>query len=445
MSNPYHLIEPGEDAQVLKEFEYIESIAHAVAYQAPARKSGEVFHIKDVDGINRAYSVRKIITDHTGLVGEILIPAKSNSESKIIISWTGTHNMGSLHVDLQRAPGEDSYRKREHQILGQINDAVGIVFEKTKMPVAISVTGHSLGGALAQLTINTCQRAIAENLHDQFLVTNQIVKAIQIKKIKSDFKKQIDAHADFPVNQNEIPHELRNNLTHVSQLTIGTWNSAGILKAVERNSNVLAQLLESVGVHQVARFGMVKGDGVQMSGEGSIFSKAPASDVKILKVKIHESGLKETLVKVALLGLAAMGIVSVGFSHWRSDDALNKCEKPKKKAATDEAVSGTGFCVAAIVGLIGVQMISQIRKHTATHFQGEMTSPINYKIYHNNSQVEQQKLKQKLQDKSILLQTMPAQYGLYCLRHLGAATSIVSNKASQLLSSSKTSSQTIVM
>jgi hypothetical protein len=445
MSNPYHLIEPGEDAEVLKEFEYIESIAHAVAYQAPARQSGEVLQIKGIDGISRAYVVRKIITDHTGLVGEILIPAKSNPESKIIISWTGTHNMGSLHVDLQRAPGEDSYRKREHQILEQINDAVGIVFEKTKLPIDISVTGHSLGGALAQLTINTCQRAIAENLHDQFLVTNQIAKAVQIKKIKSDFRKQIDAHADFPVNQNKIPHELRNNLNQVSQLTIGTWNSAGILKAVEQNSNALSQLLESVGVHQVARFGMVKGDGVQMSGEGSIFSQAPASDVKILKIKINESGWKETLAKVAMVGLAAMGIVSVVLSHLRSDDALNKREKPKKKAATDEPLSGTGFGIAAIVGLIGIQLISQIKKHTATHFQGEMISPINYKIYHNNSQVEQQKLKQKLQDKSILLQTMPAQYGLYCLRQLGAATSIVSNKATELLSLSRASSQTMVM
>jgi len=150
----------------LKDFSLTEALAHSDlgggAYGAPKRKNHQTVEIKgstEEPGI--LYRVVKLNTNASGLVGEILCPVDPKQSDQIIVNWTGTHNGGTLLADLERAPGEDSYRAAEIELLNQINTQVAAHTAQTQQPVNLLITGHSLGGALAQLNFHSLQRATA--------------------------------------------------------------------------------------------------------------------------------------------------------------------------------------------------------------------------------------------------------------------------------------------
>lgn len=258
-----------------QEFAHAEVFAHSttVAYGASTRTPGSTVSVEGVE-----YKVQRIETENQGLVGELLIPAVPTDNHTIYISWTGTEGIASLWLDTEHAPGAASYQKEETQILAQINDAVKAHYEQTKQKVNLVMTGHSLGGALAQNCFVSLQDAIVQHSENP--------ESDETKKRESSY--------------------LTN--TFIQGLQLGVWNSAGVPKAVAERSNENAAKLKKAGVTQSAYYGMVAGDMLQTVGQGSILSAVNPDDalVQILKVTGNEGYYRKLVSMMVAVGGTAL-------------------------------------------------------------------------------------------------------------------------------------------
>jgi hypothetical protein len=281
----------------LQEFSLIERLAHSDtgAYGAPDRDDGVVYSIPAQNtGRPTLYEVIKLNTSSMALVGEILVPMDPKESQKIFINWTGTHSVCTALADFEKTPGEESYRREEKRILQQINDVIKNYYKKTNLKANIVVTGHSLGGSIAQNTWNSIQRMIARHFYEDGLSNKPAYKS---------FYHAIYLDIDTNENQGCLKLSCDQLSEHyIESLTLGIWNSSGVLKAVEKNSHQLAQIVYYSGVKQRALFGMVEGDPIQTIGEGTILSNVDSDFVEISLLKINSSYKDHICKSSSILG-----------------------------------------------------------------------------------------------------------------------------------------------
>lgn len=359
--------------QELKMFAFTEALAHSDegAYGALARNDGDVITINGI-----AYRTSAIRTRYTGLIGEILVPLVPSPEHAVCINWMGTYSAGTALADFESTPGADSYRKDEALILAQINAAVGDYRAKTEHKVDLMFTGHSLGGALAQMTIQSVTRSIATNLNDTHKEDDEITETF----LRSEIQYR---EASKGKGVGRIPRASRTHLNaeSVGSITLGVWNSAGVSHAVENNTNQLAGIVSNAGVQINAMFGMVAGDGVQRTGQGSVFSNTSDKEarVSILKVKGFEGYGKKCLFFGAS-ALAGAGLLISGAA----------------------IPIGIGALLGGVV--IGLTPIvkATLDGHISNHFVGDKKNKVEATLFRNNTPMGQKAVCDKLTNKSPL-------------------------------------------
>lgn len=388
------------DQKLLAEFSAYEGVCRSLASQAPYRKTGHQLLIKAVSGEYCFYQVWQIVTEHPGLVGEILTPAEGNDDSKVIVSWTGTRSAHSALIDLESAPGEESYRASEHIILAQINVAIALVADRTKRPVEVVFTGYSLGGAVAQLTLNTCQRAIATNMLEFANECADHEFAHTLYQINSCFKTQILLESKTK-EINDVPFNCRSHFHHVDLLSLGVSAHAGVLKAVERNSNALEPILEKAGIHHVARFMILKGDLVPKIGPGTVLTETERADVAILQGYPAEPTFKQ-MTQYAVTG-ASLGAM----------------------------VGPVTATAGALVGFCAPLAKATLQAHTNYLFDETGECQFNHALLSNQHGEGSMDVKATLQKKTKLFETPGVQKGLYFLRHLPGRVQTLSQQSTE--------------
>ncbi len=399
-----------EYTDTLSQFSFTEKLAHSDtgAYGAPQREKEAIVSIKDpVNGELIDYKVTPIKTKATGLVAEIFRPVDPSKSNQVCINWTGTCSLGTVLADLEKTPGEKSYRNEEFSILKQINSVVEDFAEQSTDKVDVIVTGHSLGGALAQQCFHSIQRALATNIFQKQLETGNLDDAATWIKAEQAYREDLGSkRANM---HQEIPSSIRSSLNTntIGSLSIGTWNSAGVLKAVETNSNTLAGYLSQAGIKLKGLFGMVGGDAVQTTGQGNILSDVAPEDaqVQVLKVDKNQEGyFKKVFFSVAGATLGT----TIGLF-----------------GAVILAPAMLLLAPLGILGGVSLAMLPMAKAtalaHTSKHFTSEEETSleegaIKCALYRNNTPESRNIIHDKLTNKSAFLQNTvlrAAQRGLY--------------------------------
>ena len=76
----------------------------------------------------------------------------------LFISWRGTVNEAHIRADLQNAPADASFAENRGLFLSTLDDKIGSLNHQDKLNIVFF--GHSLGGAIAQLSIDAVTTAI---------------------------------------------------------------------------------------------------------------------------------------------------------------------------------------------------------------------------------------------------------------------------------------------
>lgn len=388
-ADSFVLIEDAEgiDAErdSLREFALGANLAHNLAYQN--NPSLQTFKIKEADNVEREYQTLPIRSGHNAIKAEMYLPVNENDQSTIYVNFTGTCDLPSLHADLERNAGEQVFHRNKSHIMAQIGDAVRQVSERTGKPVTLHFAGHSLGGALAQHGMNETLRYLAKNLQnqtdDQALKT-QILDAD--KKLVSEIKKNNSRTV------NALSEETAEQFSNVNAVKISTWDATGVSKEVEDYSNEISSLLINHGHAIQARYGMIAGDFVQQTGQGTVLSDSDA-DVNVLKLDLGHEGFRSNLLKSFLTGAAC---VAAGF-----------------------ALGPFAAGVLGTAGFLARAAAPTLQAHTSpagcfnsnndlcrSEFEG-----IPYHKLHNNTPEGRAKVKARLQNKSGLLQFTPVVIG----------------------------------
>lgn len=239
---------------VVQQYKTNSWLARQEAYCIHLRQDGDIItdpHTKI------AYRSQRIQTDSNALVGEILIPVDTKHQNSIRINWQGSYNKDQWVSDLEKSPAVKTFKRNEASIMAQINNAISQHVSPGKK-VEVAVTGHSLGGALSQMTFHALQKG---------LVNGTI------------------------------------NAQNVSGLAVGTCNSPGVTKKIEQSSNTLCHQVHNMGITQKALFAMVGGDAVQTTGQGTILSNVDPKMAEVNLIKIH-TGKEKLYQKTAAAGLA---------------------------------------------------------------------------------------------------------------------------------------------
>jgi hypothetical protein len=340
----------------LMDFAYTEFMGHGSAYKIREREEkraeGELIieNIMDRDGVVREYAIYKLEAGHEAIAGEVYIPIDP-SNANIHITWKGTDDGAGISADVsQEAPAEHSYRKRETTILKQINDVVGLVKQRSGKNPSINITGHSLGGSVSAMCHNSILRGQAYNL------SNELVNAGN-KQDLGRIEKLMACNADYSNSMRDIsqayttqlPSDTRNHLSDIGELFIGTWNTACVNPALQKNSTELLGLLNLQNTRYIQRIGLVGGDAVPTAGSEQ-YLRGVSSDL-----------LDQQLLKVSA----------------DIDEGFYKTFAEASAVAAGGAVIGTAFgpvgtWVGGTVGFVAGGLViggtKTLLAHTASHF-----------------------------------------------------------------------------
>ncbi len=207
------------------------------------------------------YIYHPIVHEH-GLTGFALTPASGVGEIKI--GFRGTKDKAGVGRDLSPvAAGHDAFSRKKHAILERINEIVGQEVQRLNeaqldTQIAVSVGGHSLGGADAQSAMTL--------LLEGMCVANK-------------------GHVPEKFSRSQTEH-----LQHIQNLRLQALNAPGVAKdVVWRAEHAAKQLKKLAPEKQIsAYYQRVRRDAVNVAGQGHLFTQNVAAsivNVKALKFK----------------------------------------------------------------------------------------------------------------------------------------------------------------
>ena len=102
------------------------------------------------DGHNYSSSMT-MYSPHNALKSVVSIPKNADgSRDKIFIGWCGTKSVEQLICDLEDAPAAIIFSHYKQHFLAYVNNIIAEMTQDGQNKVDIILTGHSLGGAIAQ-------------------------------------------------------------------------------------------------------------------------------------------------------------------------------------------------------------------------------------------------------------------------------------------------------
>ncbi len=290
-----------EDIIIFKKFAYYEDLAHRLAYENLVDIGNTVqLNLLNYNEKKEIATVTRIPIENHSIVAYILAIESEdpNLPNKVQVIWRGTHDLGSAIADLDPiSPGYQEYLKDRTTILSTVNETIKSLKKKNGKPISLGSYGHSLGGSLAQVFAVDVMDAITQN------------------KINSNYKKQ--QHQKTKSNEDilknikqfvmEIPESSRDAFSNVKNITIGTFNSAGVSTNTVDRANAFDMYLHNKVPKEerpmISYFaGLNDGDGVQQTGESTILSHSDKSHVYLLKTNINNEYYKKMLKNSLYLG-----------------------------------------------------------------------------------------------------------------------------------------------
>jgi hypothetical protein len=305
-----------------------------------------------------------------GLIGEVLIPENPN-DNTIYIAWAGTHSVGTVKADAERAAGEQSFRKNEDIIMGQIIHPIADFYQQNpKRKLKIKFVGHSLGGALAQLTFHAFQRALAPHIIDP-----------RVEPDAAAFDKDMRTYGAKLLEPVTIPGYFENlHPDMIASMSVDVANSAGVLLPVAESSNRLSLILSAVGIRQFGHFDMVDGDPVQMTGQSTVLFDVGNNDAQVSVLKRQNDHPSSAFARV-------LAPLSGGFSG----------------AVMGSALGGPpGGVIGALIMGAGATGAALYNTQAAHRQQSELT-PESYALYLSSNPSHRVTIRYELQNKSGLL------------------------------------------
>lgn len=296
--------------ELILDFRASELVGHNVAYAVGhnENKFKKLVVVSKQGNVLENYSLKEIRViknkqRNLALKGLIAIPMddKQQEVTTVYVTWAGTHNNATKNADLERAPGEESYRCGEDQILREIISSI----EAIGKPVRLVICGHSLGGALAQLSYHSIQRVIAMNLNEE-LVHEKVIS------LEEDFCKDLQKLSPHQRNLNEI----KINPKMIREMSVDVWNSAGVLEPIVNHTNQLCPILVNAGIPQLANFGLVSDDMLQAIGQGYILSNVFENGAKIKILKIESKILDHIMSRIGVPAAATAAFLSSNSAGW---------------------------------------------------------------------------------------------------------------------------------
>lgn len=211
----------------------------------------ETMPVVEKNGIN-PYLTFALKTSNPGVIGQVLV-SPTTGEMKVL--FRGTSDNATTAADLEvGGPGAESFSEDANAILAQVNALAGQYGTKKMV-----ITGHSLGGALAQQFKQRMIEAQAQN------------------------------HGLKETGKHTIPIGSRNHLSNIKEIDTFVYNSAGISKETADRAKTTLKYLKSqnpnlkIGMH----YCLVGGDLVQLTGEASILSDVSSDLANVSMVKLQ--------------------------------------------------------------------------------------------------------------------------------------------------------------
>lgn len=292
----------------IEDFNLSEIIAHRIAY-AIGKNPGLVNKVVINNQQNQplyAFTVEeiRIIKNNgqreLGLMGAFLTPDPIDNSapvSTLRMVWAGTHSPESAKLNSEITPGEETYRRNEDQVLTYILAKMQAIYRQNKRPIRFIVSGHSLGGALSQLTLHSLQRILVADLKNQEAG----------KQWEIDFQKKLITETAGVEHQRSLAG-LKLATEFVSEMALEAWNSPGVLESVADHSNKMSPALVDNGIVLRAKYGMVHGDAVQTSGLKMVLNDVKNNKAIIILLKIQPNSSLNLKTK----SLASVSALSVG-------------------------------------------------------------------------------------------------------------------------------------
>ena len=317
-----------------------EYLAHVLAYE----------NLSDGDLITlpRANSkfiekviVHKIETDCDGLIGYILEIQDFDYIPRVEILWRGTHNLASLHMDLETGgPGAISYNNARLKVITKINKVIDHLYKKTGERIIVGVSGHSLGGALAQRCFTDLLGVKVRNNHNA---------------ISSD---------------------------KILKLELAVFNSAGVDEETYKKANRYSEYFNETGSKQKSRafsitadYCLNDGDGIQQVGRKNILVGSPWVNVNLFK--FNQSG---SFFKKIIFGVISGGLFDVvcrqifpfkAVSNSKSDSTdknnFTELNKFESKSIINAKSSISRVFAGSLLMLSGYKLAKTVAAHTEKH------------------------------------------------------------------------------
>jgi hypothetical protein len=326
-----------------------EYLAHTLAYidkdlEDNPLTDGSVIKVPSFSSINGKMVdavVHKIETGHKSLVGYVLEIDDHEHPPRVEIVFRGTHNMASAHMDLEfGGAGAQSYHEARERIISQINAVVEHVSVKSGGRVIVGVSGHSLGGALAQRCIADLACAMVQNDAD-LRVSHKPANASKINAPSASHIIDLANTAGFAAE-----HRNHLNIHNILKLELAAFNSTGIDDNTYRQAHFFSEYLQNpfYGHKQKKVFSITADyclnsrDGVQQTGSKNIFANCPFSNVNLFKFNPPRNGYKQvaTAGVAATLAATALGPLGLLLSGLGVYKMLGTCDAHTAKHASFE-------------------------------------------------------------------------------------------------------------
>lgn len=309
-----------------------EYLAHTLAYASKDTNGNDIcddsiislpcFSTNDGEPINA--TIHKIVTGHSSLVGYIVEIDDHKLTPRVEIIWRGTHNLASAHMDLESdGAGAKSYQAARKRIIPQINAVIEHLHNKTGARVIVGVSGHSLGGALAQRCLTDLACSMVQNDADQKKISEQNTDS----KINQQYTNEI---IDLASKHGFEAKDRENiNINNILKLELGAFNSTGVDNNTYNNSHKFSEYLQNPfykykqgkSFSITADYCLNSRDGVQQTGSKNILASCPFANVNLFKFNPSRNVCKQMAAGLMATAISAplgpVGMLLAGLSTYK--------------------------------------------------------------------------------------------------------------------------------